>query len=157
MIVKVSDLSAQVKVLDFFEDTGPVNALVEAAPGWAEQRLEGNLAVHAEIYRHGRDVTFVGNVSGTVWTVCPRCLDEFRWRLDRHFEFLIAPAQGRGDEEDDMGLAHYSGDEIDLSPLVREQAILALDQNVRCSESCRGLCPGCGVNLNHEPCRCGER
>ncbi|RMF25376.1 MAG: DUF177 domain-containing protein [Deltaproteobacteria bacterium] len=154
MIVKVSDLSAEVRVLDYREDARPVNRLVAAAPGWSEQRVEDDLTVRAEIYRHGSDVTFTGSVLATVVAVCPRCLDEFRWPLQRRFEFLIVRGDG-GAEDDDMGLAHYAGDEIDLGPLVREQAILGLDQSVCCSETCRGLCAGCGANLNHEPCRCG--
>ncbi len=155
MIVKVSDLSAEVRVLEYREDAQSINRLVEAAPGWSEQHVEDDLAVRAEIYRHGGDVTFTGLLSATVRAVCPRCLDEFRWPLERRFEFLIVRCDS-GNAEDDMGLAHYAGDEIDLGPLVREQAVLALDQSVCCVETCRGLCAGCGANLNHEPCRCGQ-
>jgi len=25
---------------------------------------------------------------------------------------------------------------------------------ILCREDCKGLCPGCGANLNIEPCRC---
>lgn len=127
MIVKVSDLSAEVRVLEYREDAQSINRLVEAAPGWVEQYVENDLAVRAEIYRHGGDVTFAGSLSATVRAVCPRCLDEFRWLLERRFEFLIVRCDS-GNAEDDTGLAHYAGDEIDLGPLVREQAVLGLDQ-----------------------------
>ena len=32
--------------------------------------------------------------------------------------------------------------------------ILEMDTKTLCSPDCMGLCPGCGVNLNHEECRC---
>jgi uncharacterized protein len=32
--------------------------------------------------------------------------------------------------------------------------LLELDTKNLCSDDCRGLCPGCGVNLNEGQCRC---
>jgi hypothetical protein len=32
--------------------------------------------------------------------------------------------------------------------------LLALPLKVICQSDCRGLCPSCGANLNHEECRC---
>ena len=29
-----------------------------------------------------------------------------------------------------------------------------MDTKNLCSPDCKGLCPGCGANLNHEACRC---
>ena len=56
--------------------------------------------------------------------------------------------------EEDIGLAYYEGEEIDLTPLVHEQALLALPTRPLCTEGCRGLCPRCGTNLNAGPCGC---
>ena len=81
-------------------------------------------------------------------------LDEFRWPLRREFRFLIVKAGPDRDFEDDLGLDHYDGDELDLGRLAREQALLALDDSGLCSEACRGLCAHCGANLNRETCDC---
>src|SRR6267378_3528838 len=35
-----------------------------------------------------------------------------------------------------------------------EPVVLALPLKVICQSDCRGLCPNCGANLNHEECRC---
>jgi len=43
---------------------------------------------------------------------------------------------------------------INLTPDVREDILLALPMVVLCSADCRGLCPGCGANLNREKCKC---
>ena len=37
-----------------------------------------------------------------------------------------------------------------------EQILLALPLKTICSESCKGLCPHCGQNLNVEQCSCAE-
>jgi uncharacterized protein len=41
-----------------------------------------------------------------------------------------------------------------LTPLIREQMILALPTRPLCQEDCRGLCPRCGANLNERDCGC---
>jgi DUF177 domain-containing protein len=41
-----------------------------------------------------------------------------------------------------------------LTPLVREQVLLALTDRPLCREDCRGLCPQCGANLNEKVCGC---
>jgi uncharacterized protein len=38
--------------------------------------------------------------------------------------------------------------------LARETFILNMPSKTLCREDCRGLCSGCGVNLNYEKCRC---
>jgi len=43
---------------------------------------------------------------------------------------------------------------INLTSDVREDILLALPMIALCSEKCRGLCGGCGVNLNRENCKC---
>ena len=55
---------------------------------------------------------------------------------------------------DDLALSYYRGEEIDLSPLVREQTILALPTRPLCDPECRGLCPRCGASRNEEDCGC---
>jgi len=62
------------------------------------------------------------------------------WTLQAHKSYVIG--------------VHYEGDEIDLTPLVHEQIILALPTRPLCGESCRGLCPRCGANLNAGACGC---
>jgi len=43
---------------------------------------------------------------------------------------------------------------INLTPDVREDILLALPIVAVCSAECRGLCSGCGVNLNRKKCKC---
>ena len=43
---------------------------------------------------------------------------------------------------------------LDLAPLLREEAILAIPMDALCRPDCAGLCPECGKNLNEGPCDC---
>jgi uncharacterized protein len=43
---------------------------------------------------------------------------------------------------------------INLTPDLREDILLSLPMVVVCSDTCRGVCGGCKVNLNREKCKC---
>jgi uncharacterized protein len=154
VIIRVSDLSGAVRYARFRESAGPLNDLIAQTADGTEGCFDGDLDVDAELYRSGDDVYLQGSIVGTVRAECRRCLDEIRWPLRREFRFLLVKDADGTEPEDDAGLGHYSGEEIDLSPLVREQALLALSDVGLCTEDCRGLCPGCGANLNREACKC---
>ncbi len=157
MIIRVPDLKEEVRQLAFQEPAARLNARIAGSPGSDDQHFARDLAVVAEIYRSERDVHFQGRVEGEVRAVCARCLEEFDRPLERSFRFVILPRPlATDDSEDDEGVDHYSGDELDLGPLVAEQALLALDSMPLCSPDCRGLCSRCGANLNREECRCSE-
>jgi uncharacterized protein len=55
-------------------------------------------------------------------------------------------------EEDDLTTAFYRDGALDVIDLLREQFQLALPMKPLCAESCRGLCPHCGANLNRTEC-----
>lgn len=46
--------------------------------------------------------------------------------------------------------------ELDLTEDLRESIILVLPPHPVCREDCRGLCSGCGINLNEETCTCPQ-
>jgi uncharacterized protein len=54
----------------------------------------------------------------------------------------------------DLDFEYYEGEVIDLDEVIFEQVVLQVPMKPLCSESCRGLCPHCGVNLNKTTCNC---
>jgi uncharacterized protein len=155
VIIRVPDLKEEVRQLDFLEPAAALNTRIAASPGADDQHFAKDLAVRAEIYRSERNVHLQGRIEGEVQAVCARCLEEFARPLEREFRFVILPRPVADDDSsDDEGVDHYTGDELDLSPLVTEQALLALVSLPVCSPDCRGLCAGCGANLNREACHC---
>jgi uncharacterized protein len=44
--------------------------------------------------------------------------------------------------------------EIDVTPAVREELMLAAPRYVLCRDDCKGFCPQCGKDLNAGPCEC---
>lgn len=156
MIIRVPELTDDPRQKRFVLSTATLNDALEAAAGLSEARFAGDIEVEAEVYRRGTDVFFVGTLGVPVALTCRCCLEGFERYLNRDFKFLILQAHEGAEPEDDTELDHYWGEELDLGPLVREQALLALDEGELCSPDCRGLCAGCGTNLNQGSCRCAR-
>ncbi len=83
---------------------------------------------------------------------CDRCAKPFEREKTVEYETLLALELANG-ESDDIVVLNPDG-ELELDELMREVFLLEMDTKNLCSPDCRGLCPGCGVDLNVEPCRC---
>ena len=83
---------------------------------------------------------------------CDRCAKPFQRDKTVEYETLLAFELANG-ESDDIVELNQDG-ELELDELMREVFLLEMDTKNLCSPDCRGLCPGCGVDLNVEPCRC---
>jgi uncharacterized protein len=113
-----------------------------------------------DIFKDGPQFHLVGRVQSTLALTCGRCLDDIGLPVDLPFDLLYLPhTQNAGEgevevEDDDLTTAYYSDDQIELGQLVLEQFYLAVPMKPLCRESCRGLCPECGTNLNTGTCSC---
>jgi len=87
-----------------------------------------------------------------VYGACYRCLREVAVEVDvREQEFV--PVRGEAWDEADM--SPFIVDlVVDVPALAREAVILGLPEKILCEESCRGLCPECGGDLNQDTCSC---
>jgi len=91
-----------------------------------------------------------GEAVTTLSLHCDRCWEPYEEETVFPLDVLLATEV----ENEDSDIVLLDGDEIDLGELVREAVVLDMDTKHLCSENCKGLCAGCGVNLNHEACRC---
>ena len=96
----------------------------------------------------------------TVAMECSRCLEPFTQEVEVHIEEAFVPtvdmASGLPIERDESDVAVLIDEHhiLDLSEILRQSILLALPLMPVCSPDCRGLCPVCGANLNHETCSC---
>ena len=101
-----------------------------------------------------------GQLETKIEMACARCLEPVIEDVNRSFDLFYAPLP-KGDKpkedrlkDDDTDIGFFEGDGLFLADVLREQVLLALPLKVICQSDCRGLCPNCGANLNHEECRC---
>ncbi|HEY3886380.1 MAG TPA: DUF177 domain-containing protein [Vicinamibacterales bacterium] len=104
-----------------------------------------------------------GRVATTLELECGRCLERFQVPVNSPFELrYVSVAHNAGDGEreigeDDLSTTYYKDDALDVEDLMREQFQLALPMKPLCSETCQGLCPECGTNLNTAACSCAPK
>jgi uncharacterized protein len=107
-----------------------------------------------------RDTVFVdGSLETTVATDCCRCLEIADFPVTSNFRYTFTPVGNQpGDEQElhseDLEFGFYEDDIIDLDDLLFEQIMLQIPIRVLCKETCKGLCPHCGTNLNTAKCNC---
>ena len=157
MKLNVHDIEEGAKELVYEEGTDQLNNLLLHG-GVRDFEFPNAVHVRLEYYRAGQELFFQGQISGPVLGHCARCLEEYPFRLATDFSVVIVPKGPLPPEvelsDELLDLSYYEGEEIDLSPVVDEQIILALPTRPLCRESCKGLCPQCGANRNTEACRC---
>jgi uncharacterized protein len=101
-----------------------------------------------------------GELETKLGLVCARCLEPLVEEVHRPFDLLYCPLPKatKPEEErlktDDTEIGFFRGEGLFLADILSEQVLLALPMKVICRTDCRGLCPHCGANLNHEGCRC---
>ena len=93
-----------------------------------------------------------GKASTVLDLTCDRCGKPFSREKVVPLETLLATELS--DESNDDEIVLLDGDEVDLDEVATTAFVLAMDSKNLCSEDCKGICPGCGADLNVEACRC---
>jgi uncharacterized protein len=119
----------------------------------------GKIDVACNVARVKETVFIEGRVATTVEAPCGRCLEMTRLPVGASFKYTFCPPPADPKEEweltaEDLDCAYYEEDTIDLDSLIFEQIMLQIPVKPLCGESCRGLCPHCGINLNTASCGC---
>lgn len=120
---------------------GEIPAEVLALEKDAGAMAEGPIRYELHAQLAGHELIVTGTVEAGVHFTCSRCADGFDREIRDHSFFCEKEVQD----------LHET---LDLTDEVRETIILGFPNYPLCSESCRGLCPRCGVNLNRERCGC---
>ncbi len=127
-------------------------------PAWEGTAFEfvGPPRVDAEARSVGEGVLVRGEIVARIKTSCRRCLNPVQVDVRDSIGLLYEPLAAK--DEDELGGEVHAlpdrGDRLDLTPAIREQLVLRIPDYVVCRESCRGLCPRCGAELNVQTCEC---
>jgi uncharacterized protein len=156
MKIQLNDILAVEETVDYAE---PVEALNQTlASAVHDYEFTEPLQVHVTYSRARLDLFFEGEVRGRGQGTCGRCLETFPLDVAQEFSLVLTPATPLTGEIElapgDLTQSFYEGTEIDLTPLMYEQIMLALPTRPLCGEECRGLCPQCGINRNTGQCSC---
>ena len=104
-----------------------------------------------DLTRTAQGILVQGRLEASTHGECVRCLSAAAVDvgLDLAEHFVHPPTEAKEDEH-----SVSEGGIIDLTPVLREDAILAMPMHMLCQPDCRGLCSQCGQNLNEAECEC---
>lgn len=96
---------------------------------------------------------------------CDRCAEEVHGTHSATIERIVVADKlslkddddsDSEDSDDDYTRIELTDTFIDVDADIIEELALMFPTSILCREDCAGICPGCGVNLNEQPCRCVE-
>lgn len=156
MIIDISKLSIGLHELDFEETV-------------EELKIENNnlfpnpILSHVDVDKSETHIYIKATVQSKVHFSCDRCLKEFEQDLNGdlklYFEVVSQGVLGHlvdedGNQDDSVRIFRPDKKVIDLTPDIRDTLLLAIPMKTICAEDCRGICPGCGNDLNSSSCSC---
>ncbi len=99
-------------------------------------------------------LTLTADLTSNLHLTCDRCAREFQRVKRVRVENLLADHLDNEVDEESMDILLLEGNELDLDDALTTAFILDMDSKVLCREDCKGVCAGCGVNLNFGSCKC---
>lgn len=130
-----------------------------AIPGREAETVQGDL----HFLRTRAGILVRANLSLVEPENCSRCLKPLDEKVDINFEeefqSIIDPRTGQALPEGERDPDAFLIDErhvLDLNEAVRQYREVSLMMKPLCRADCRGLCPGCGADLNEGQCSCDQ-
>jgi uncharacterized protein len=158
-IDKLKRRPRQIVIDEQAADFAVLHDLIEQGAVVFNDRIHGIL----EATWVGDIIEVTGRLSTTVTSPCGRCLMPVTDLLNIPIMLCYAGLDEDGElpidedielDSEELGLIPFSGIEIDIRSDLEQEIIMALPQRPLCNETCRGLCPVCGCNMNQEHCEC---
>jgi uncharacterized protein len=124
---------------------------------------ESSFTLAVAVRSSGDKIIVTGDFQAEVEVSCCRCLQPFKQQINSDFNevFTVTPLLDKKSSPEDLALETanqltVSGDYLYLNEYVRQLFILCQVYNPLCKPDCRGLCAGCGADLNQAACSCED-
>ena len=116
--------------------------------------FDGPVQADIQVANHAGLVEFTAEVSFAYRFDCDRCTQSVSRIFKYHFRHILVRVLS---EESGDDYIEAPDDKLDTDALLRDDILLELPSKLLCKESCKGLCPKCGKNLNEGSCSCKLR
>ncbi len=106
---------------------------------FVDLKYTDKLRLEGQVLKSSESLHFWGELNAPVERICGRCVIPVKDKIDQPFDLYY----------EIKGL-----EEIETLDDLRETLIVDHPVQYVCRQSCKGLCPQCGANLNEKACRC---
>ena len=156
MIIDLANLGNSIKKIELSFEPSEIDLKGELV------KMDGTTRIRGETEKIDSRGRLRASISTDVNFECTRCLDPIARHLDIPFEAVFVDSADEdtaaekevADEHLDESLVENG--KIDIAEVVREQILLAIPEQIFCTDDCRGLCAKCGENLNLIDCMCAD-
>lgn len=117
-----------------------------------QRPIEQPVAVSGQVRNMAGALMLEGTAATKLHLNCDRCAKPF-WREKAvHVSSLLATELA--DESNDSEIILLDDGEVDLDEVMTTAFVLEMDSKNLCAEDCKGICAGCGADLNTGTCQC---
>jgi uncharacterized protein len=118
--------------------------------------FQDGLSLKGTLTKEGERIHILAKAVADGHFECTRCSDPFDRTIEALLKVEFVPPRLESDPEDENIHVYdpLAGPAIDITDDVRDALALAIPMKHLCKENCKGLCPTCGKNRNHEDCDC---
>jgi uncharacterized protein len=154
MIIKLYDIQEGISV------RGTLDGDALKRPEDSDISFLSPVEYELEIEKTGNSIWIRGPVVARLSLTCARCLEQFTFSVASKLDMKLLPRNEAPSapelelKTEEMDMYYFEGEEIDINPYVFEEIMLNIPLKALCADACKGVCPGCGRNLNIEECRC---
>ncbi len=128
---------------EFFFEYIPEQELIELPSA----EIAGPIRINGTVSLTGEHSAFVeGEVDYEITGECTRCLENTEKAFILEFSESV--------EENNLDGYSVKNDTIDLTKIVDDLIMMNSPITFLCDEDCKGICLGCGENLNKSQCKC---
>lgn len=87
---------------------------------------------------------------------CDRCLKKVENTENTKYQAKLSNTEYKDDydEIEDIDVVSLYQNEFDVCKLINDVIVVSIPMKTLCEESCAGLCPKCGKDLNKGECNC---
>lgn len=87
---------------------------------------------------------------------CSRCLADIEMPVKYEIDAYLMREEFEEDDYEDCDVFKIDSFDVDLMPIIESTLCFNMPLHTLCSENCKGICSGCGVDMNTEDCKCED-
>ena len=116
--------------------------------------FDGPVKAVIRVENHAGLVEFTADVDFRFRFDCDRCASSVDRTFRYKFRHILVLQLSEESGDDYIEAPDYK---LDSDALLRDDILLELPSKLLCKETCKGLCPKCGKNLNEGSCGCSSK
>ncbi|MCX8028231.1 MAG: DUF177 domain-containing protein [Thermodesulfovibrionales bacterium] len=141
----------------------PIEGLEYDLSDWIKSKeieFTGPIKGFLKVIKSDDEVIIQGAFKTSINLQCSRCAESFDFAINTLVNTTFHPAKTltRDDNyelhDEELDTEFYSNDTIDMLDFITQEVMLNIPMKPLCKDTCKGICPNCGADLNKNTCQC---